>query len=191
VRAVHGTQWTGAESLPSAAVTIDTIGPSSTDVQATNVSGGTVGKMEAGDVLTLSYSEAINPATVVSGFSGAAFPVTVRVTKGTGHGSDSLSMWDASNTTQIASLGSVNLSQENYVQQSITFAATMTLSASGKQIVITLGAPSNASKVLTVSTNGDLVWTTGAPAAVKDLAGNLQTNAGQPTTESGGHDPDF
>ncbi len=52
-------------------------GPSGVDIQTTNKAGGTQGKPEAGDVITYTYSTAMAPGSMKSGWSGASTTVDV------------------------------------------------------------------------------------------------------------------
>ena len=47
----------GTVTTSSFSVTVDNTKPTAVDVQTTNVSGGTAGKPELGDTVTLTYSE--------------------------------------------------------------------------------------------------------------------------------------
>jgi hypothetical protein len=168
--------------------TVDTTAPSATDVQTTNAGGGTVGKTESRDVLTLTYSEPIDPTSIsASGWANGLLPVTVRLNKGAGQASDTITVYDSTNTTQLASLGTVNLGQNGYAQNSVAFTGS-TVALSGSQVVITLGTASGSVK--TVSSGANMVWTPGS--GVKDLAGNsLGSGAAVTELHPGGADIDF
>ncbi len=58
-------------------VTVDNTAPAASDVQSTNVSGGTVGHLDQGDTLTLTYNSVIDPYSILSGWSGASTKVQV------------------------------------------------------------------------------------------------------------------
>ena len=57
---------------------IDNTVPTATDIQAVNGTG-TAKTIDAGDVVTFSYSEAMAPASILTGWTGTATTVTVRV----------------------------------------------------------------------------------------------------------------
>ena len=88
--------------------------PTAVDVQSTNVSGGTVGHLDLGDTLTLTYSETIDPYSILAGWTGAATGVEVTLTDG-GGSNDTLQVWTASGSAQVP-LGTVTLGSTNYVK---------------------------------------------------------------------------
>ena len=63
---------------------VDNTPPTAIDVQSTNVSGGTVGRLDKGDTLTLTYSGAIDPYSVLTGWTGATTNVQVALVDGGG-----------------------------------------------------------------------------------------------------------
>ena len=67
------------------------------DIQATN-GGGLLGRVDAGDIISFSYSQQVNLATVTPGWNGAALPVTVRLRDGNllGQGNALLTPWTSS-----------------------------------------------------------------------------------------------
>jgi chitinase len=162
--------------------TVDTVAPTATDVAAAN-GGSTAGKIEAGDVITFSFSEPIDPASVLSGWNGASTAVQVRVTAAT-LAPDPFTVLDNSGGTTVH-LGSVQTNGD-YVTLTATFAATMVRSADQKSVVVTVGALQ--SGVVSLLANGaqNMTWT--VDGAVKDLAGNAVTTAS--VTESAS-DVDF
>jgi hypothetical protein len=149
--------------------TVDTIAPTATNIAAAN-GGATAGKVEAGDVITFSYSEPIDPATVLAGWSGASTAVQVRVTAGV-LAPDPFTVLDGSGGTTVH-LGTVQ-SNGDYVTTTATFAATMARSGDHTSVGVTIGA--NQSGVMSLFAVGaqNMTWT--VDAAVKDLAGNAVT----------------
>ena len=94
--------------------------------------------------VTLTFSEIIDPQSVLAGWTGAAQNVVVRITNNAG--GDLLTVRNAANTAQLP-LGSVNLIGTAYVTANRDFGATGTASTmvqSGTTITITLGTPSGA-----------------------------------------------
>lgn len=158
---------------------VDNTAPTAVDIQTTNVVAGTVGKPETGDTITNTFSEPMRPASILAGWSGAATPVVVRFTNAN---PDLITVFDATNTTQLA-LGS-SKSGKKYVTGDTAFTGS-TMALSGSAITITLGIPSGP----TASANGSttLQWTTSIAAT--DRAGNPVTSA--TVLESGGADLDF
>ncbi|HEY7478331.1 MAG TPA: hypothetical protein VIB62_08845, partial [Actinomycetota bacterium] len=88
-------------------VTVDNTAPTATNVQTSNASGGTVGRAEAGDTMTLTYGETMEPISIVAGWTGTSMSVTVRLVDG-GAGNDQIQIYDSSNVTQLP-LGSIGL----------------------------------------------------------------------------------
>jgi hypothetical protein len=159
--------------------TIDATDPSRVSVTATNGSGGTTGRLEAGDVITYTYSEPIAPSSILSGLTGAAAPVKVRFFNAT---TDGFTVLDASSQANVkldagtTSAAGVSLgSGANYVSNTVTFNGTMSQSADGRSFSIVLGSNDNASRVSsTVSGTSKLTWT--PKSGPTDLAGNAMTS---------------
>jgi hypothetical protein len=167
-------------------VIVDNTAPAGTDVQTAN-GGATNGLAEAGDKISFSFSKAIDPNSILSGWSSAATPVVVRLNNGNGASNDTVTVYNSSNATQLP-LGSVNLGRTDYTGSNITFGATGTASSmvmSGNTITITLGTQSAAAT--TASATGTMTWTPSASAT--DPAGNAASTAA--VTESGAADKDF
>jgi hypothetical protein len=165
-------------------VTVDNTRPTASDVQTTN-GGATVGKPEAGDTVTLTFSEVIDPQTVQAAWTGAATNVVVRITNNaTG---DLLTIRNAANAIQLP-LGSVNLIGTGFVTANRDFGATGTASSmvqSGASITITLGTPSGVTG--TQATTGTMTLT--PTATLTDRAGNTcQTTV---ANETGAADTEF
>jgi hypothetical protein len=155
--------------------TVDTTKPAVSSVSAANKTGGTAGKIEAGDTATFSFSEAIDPASVLSGWDGTSTAVKLRFTNST---TDSFTVLDSNSLTNVH-LGTV-ATNGNYVTTTTTFSATMAMSADGKSAVVTLGTPSNVAS--TANTAKNMVWT--FSTSIKDLAGNTITTSPSTWTET-------
>jgi hypothetical protein len=154
---------------------VDATRPTATSIAAANKGGAgtTVGKLDSGDTVTFTYSEAIDPASVLSGWNGASTAVRVRFSAGVPN--DSLTVLDASAGATVK-LGSV-ATNGDYVSLTTTIASTMARSADGASIVVTLGAPANVSPLAVTAKN--MSWA--VAGGVKDLAGNA---IGMPATPS-------
>ncbi|HVM11171.1 MAG TPA: hypothetical protein VM638_01665 [Actinomycetota bacterium] len=171
-------------------VTVDSVVPVGMDIQTENVHGGTLGRPEVGDTVLYTFSEQMEPDSIVSGWSGSATNVTVRFINNGGGGAsanDRVQIWNASNSTQLP-LGQID-TQGNYVTANVTFGASGTPSTmvqSGSVIKITLGTVSDP---IAIATNGNdtQLWT--PASAATDLAGNNCDVA--VVTELGILDPDF
>jgi hypothetical protein len=164
-------------------VTIDNTRPAASDVQTTNA--GVAGQPGIGDTMTVTFSEVIDPESILAGWTGSSTSVVVRIAQNAG--GDRVTVRNAANSAQLP-LGTVNLGGVNYVTANRDFGASGTPSsivAVGSTIVIALGTPSGA--VGTESVPNVMSWTpvTGA----HDRAGNTcQTTS---AVESGTLDIDF
>ena len=171
-------------------VTIDSAAPTATDVQATNHTGGTAGKPEVTDKITFTFSEEIDPESILSGWTGASTNVTVRINDG-GAGNDTLLVYNSANSAQLP-LGSVNLGGTGYVTANAVFGSSGTRStmvessSSPWTIIITLGQL-NSGTAGTQSSNTTMTWTTNT--ADYDRAGNTLTTTS--VTEGGSADKEF
>lgn len=177
---------------------VDNVVPTAVDVQTTNVAGGTNGLAEQGDTITFTFSEPIDPQSVLAGWSGAATAVVVRLVDNglLSAGNDEVIVDNAANSAALP-LGALNLGRGDYVAGllggSVYFGATGTPSSmamSGNDITITLGTYSAESILIartTAAGTGTMVWT---PVATPyDRAGNVISTAA--ATESGPADKDF
>jgi hypothetical protein len=148
---------------------MDRVSPTGSPLSTTNA--GTNGKPELGDAITFAASEPLDPTSILAGWMGTTTNVVVRITDG-GAGVDTLTVWNSSNTVQL-SLGSVNLQRTDYVTASVTFGLTGTASSmlmTGSTVKVTLGTPSDATKLTTAATPAKMRWTPSATAT--DMAGN-------------------
>ncbi|HEX4976614.1 MAG TPA: Ig-like domain-containing protein [Nocardioides sp.] len=164
------------------------------DIQTSN-GGASAGKLEAGDVITFTFTEQVTLTSITSGWSGAAVPVTLRVRDG-----GLLGLTNKSDTLDIlrnnvaVNLGSVNL-REDYVKGGKTalFAATMTASTvtvngtAATRVTLVAGALSSGGGLRTVSNPTAIVWT--PSAAAQDLYSRPASTA--PVTELGTLDREF
>jgi hypothetical protein len=155
--------------------TIDTTAPTRVSMSAVNGTG-TAGHLDAGDVITYTFSEPMLASSVLSGWSGTSpASVKVRFFNGT---LDAFTVLDSASAANVkldagtTTAGGVTLgSSANYVTGTVTFSATMTRSADGKSFVVTLGAPDFSSRIATTAvTAKNMTWT--PKAGSTDLAGN-------------------
>jgi hypothetical protein len=164
------------------------------DVQAPN-GGATAGKFDAGDTLSLTYTDQVNPATITGGWSGTAIPVTLRLRDGglLGLGAKGDTV-DVLRNAAAVNVGSIKLNND-YVKGGLTvqFNATMALSTATVNgttvsvVTITLGTVASGSGLRTVSGTATMVWTPSALAT--DLSGIASSTA--PASELGALDRDF
>lgn len=168
-------------------VTVDATAPVGVDVQIVN-GASTAGRPEAGDSITFTFSEPIDPTSVLTGWTGSSTAVVVRISDGGLIGSDVLTVRDATNAVQLP-LGSVDLGAASYVSTTRDFGAggtASTLTASGSTVTVVLGTPSGSTG--TELAGAHMAWSPSSSAL--DRAGNgCQTTS---VTESGSLvDPEF
>jgi hypothetical protein len=152
-------------------VTVDNTGPAASAISTTNASGGIAGRPEPGDTITFTFTEQVDPQSILAGWTGASTAVVVRITQA--GGGDTLTVRNAGNSAQLP-LGSVNLGGTNYVTTTRDFGASgaaSTMTQAGASISIVLGTPSGATT--TQATNTTMAWT--PAAAATDRAGNACT----------------
>lgn len=172
----------------SASVTVDDTAPSASDVQTTNKTGGTQGKAEAADTIVFTYSETIEPCSILSGWDGTSTNVSLHIGDNTGTGGfDKVTIYKTDDTT-VLPLGSVTLGANNYVKGSTdTIFNPSTMVQTGSTITITLGTLTTAAGNITTGGAGAMVWSPSATA--NDFAGNACSTTTR--TETGASDKDF
>lgn len=166
-------------------VTADTVVPAGTDIQTQNKAGGNNGLAELGDKVVYTFTEQIEPVSVLSTWDGTSTNVVLNLVQNGNN--DFVQIWNAANTSQLP-LGQIE-TQGNYVDATVTFGASGTASTmeqSGGVITITLGTPSSTAD-LNDNGNDTQLWTPAAGAT--DLAGNACSIS--VVTELGVNDPDF
>lgn len=171
---------------------VDNTAPAGTVISIAN--GGTIRRPDAGDRVTFTWGDVVDPHSVVAGWTGAAMNVTVRITNSTTLGGDVLTVWNAANGAQLP-LGQVVLGG-NYVTATTNFGASGAAtrsrlswsSATGNVLSLVLGPPNVSGNVVTGSTTtGTVTWT--PSSTVYDRAGNGSSTA--TVTESGIADREF
>jgi signal peptidase I len=176
-------------------VTIDNAGPTATGISTGNAGGGTHGLAEAGDTITFTFSEQIDPQSILAGWTGASTNVVVELQDGGCTvvlcNNDSFQIYNAAYTTTLP-FGSVNLASGGYYgcagigllcgKTPTAFGATGTPSTmveSTNTITITLGTNSGGNGAIhTVGSNTDMAWdstTTPYDAAGNTASGNTYT----------------
>jgi len=161
----------------------DNTAPSAADVQTVN-GGSTVGLAQQGDSITFTYSEPIDPNTILSGWSGAATSVVLRLNNAT---NDTVTIYNSTNATLLP-LGTVSLGRSDYTTTNRTFGASgtaSTMTMSGNSVKVTLGTQSGAAS--TAASTGSMSWTPSATAT--DWAGNATSTTAK--TETGSADKEF
>jgi hypothetical protein len=181
------TDTASTATTTSYSVTVDNTAPRTSNIQTTNVSGGTAGKPEAGDTVIFTYTKTVDPTTVLSGWDGSSQAVIVEIVDGGTSGDDKLEVLNASSRSQLP-LGTVDLGRKDYVSKTTTFGASGTAAGmvlSGSAITVTLGTPSAAAT--TAASTGTMTWT--PSTTVTDAAGNDVTS--NTVNETGTADKDF
>jgi Bacterial Ig domain len=186
-------------SASVAARQVDNTAVRGVDVQAANRSGGTLGRLEAGDSIAFTYSEQMSPASILPGWSGTSpTPIYLRLRDGnllgSGSAGDTLQFsTDAAGNNPLR-LGSVNL-RGDFIKNNKTSVFAATLSASTQTlggvnatvVTVTVGSLASGGALRTAVTPAQMVWTPSAAAA--DLSANPCSSA--PVAESGTLDRDF
>ncbi len=183
-------------------VTVDNTAPKASDVQTTNVAGGTNGLAELGDTLVLTISEPVEPGSILAGWNGLTpTSVTMRIVDnsllGLGLGNDVVQVFNEANTTALP-LGSIDLGRSDYVTGlvggNVKFGATgtrSTMTMSGNTITVVLGTYEGegllGSNRITAGGTGTATWT---PVTTPyDRAANAMSTAA--ATESGPADKEL
>jgi hypothetical protein len=165
------------------ATAVNNTGPTGTDIQGTN--GGVNDRLDAGDTVRFTYSTTMAPASILAGWSGSSTAIRVRVAE---NGSaDTMTFYDASNTTPLTLLAagaSLGL-RANYVSQASVFNATIV--RSGSLVTVTIGSLISGSVRSSTSGNNPMTWQTNAAAT--DATG--RPVYATTVTESGSDDTDF
>ncbi len=159
-------------------VVVDTTVPAGSDIQTTN--GGTAGRPDVGDKIVYTYTEPIDPESILSGWTGPSQAVTIRFTNSAAN--DRVAIWNAANTAQLP-FGTI-ATNGNFVTRNSVFTGTMV--QSGATITITLGTLTSGT-VRTYGTARAMTWTPSASAT--DAAANACSTTAK--TESGANDLDF
>jgi hypothetical protein len=186
ITATDGAANSGTQTFSA---TVDNTAPAASDVQSTNGGGGTVGHLNQGDTLTLTYSQTIDPYSILSAWDGSVTNgVLVKLIDG-GSSNDYIQFWTTGGASTQVPLGTVYLGSKNYLTtgsgQSVTFGATgaatpTTMVRNGAAITLTLGTASAATA--TNGTAAAMTWTPSATAL--DVAGNACTTT--TATQTGG-----
>ncbi len=176
----------GLSAAASVAVTsqkLAAISPSSptmfpVSVVVANKSGGTLGRAQSGDIITLVFSKQIDEPTMCSGWSNASSTQSITlqwsIVDG-GAGDDSLQATGTSTTcTNGFRIGTIALGAAGYNKSTTTMNFTgttnaLSVGASTTTLTVTLGTQSGGT-VGTVSSGAQAVWT--PDALIKDRSAN-------------------
>jgi hypothetical protein len=194
---MNSTDVLGYPGSQNFSVTVDNTAPSASDIQTTNHAGGVSGKAEIGDTIIFTFSEQIDPQSILAGWTGASTNVVVYLEDGGCTlilcGADWIDIYNGG--SQLNSIGWIDLNDAGYTGGSLLgsapptiFGATGTASTmvqSGATITITLGTRSGSSADTGTSTT--MAWD--SATSPYDAAGNA--NTGTTRNETGGGDREF
>ena len=196
---VTATDNAGNTNTVKGSVTLDNVVPTATDVQSAN-GGTTVGRPEEKDSISFTFSEPIEPQSILAGWTGASTNVVVRIVDngllGLPLGNDELFVYNASNTGRLP-LGAVDLGGGEYVTGAlggaINFGASgtkSTMAMSGNTVKVTFGTLGAEGILVGPSTTGSATTMTWSPVANPyDRAANALSTAA--ASESGGARKNF
>jgi hypothetical protein len=180
-------------------VTIDNAAPTATNVSTGNASGGNHGYAEIGDTITFTFSEQIDPQSILAGWTGASTNVVVELIDGGCTlvlcAADSFKIYNAAYSALLP-FGTVDLGIGGYYgcagigvlcgKTPTSFGATGTASTmvqSTTTITITLGTQSGGNgNVNDVGSNSDMDW---SPSTTPyDAAGNTASSTSFTETDN-------
>ena len=105
----NATRLPHSSSAAAFSVTGDNTVPSASDVQATNVAGGTLAMPELNDTLILTYSEVMDWTTILAGWDGTTTNMRLRLVNGGGTTADYVEAYSSSQV--LLPLGTVYADQ--------------------------------------------------------------------------------
>ncbi|HEY5142851.1 MAG TPA: Ig-like domain-containing protein, partial [Solirubrobacteraceae bacterium] len=172
--------------------TTDSVKPTALALSTANGAGGgqVAGRLDSGDSISFPYSEAMDPASILAGWSGAATPVNARFIDAGAN--DGLTLLNAGATATLGIAGGTTTTRGvrfgvDLVSANVTFTATMTLSADRKTVTVVLGTPDAPAGIRpgpVAAANS--AWTINT--AAQDLVGNAVTGG---TVTEADNDRDF
>ena len=165
---------------------IDNLVPSAADVQTAN-GGATPGVIEAGDTITLTYSEEIDPTSIIAGWDGTGSQSIYIAT--THHNQGDRMLFHSSvapyPTIPLATSPGVNLDQDYVPNGGANFAATLT--RTGNSFTVTVGALVGGASHTTPPAAGTVTWFPSSGA--RDMVGKPASTTQR--TETGASDREF
>jgi len=148
-------------------VVVDNDPPAPVDVTTTN--GGLLNKPDAGDTITFTFDEPIDPDSIADGWDGTQpRTLTVRGTSAAG-GNDRLAF-----TLPIVAAGGFLTIRNDYVTDTVDYANSTIVAAGsplGTQYRVTLGTMSNTDATRARTSGNAMAWAT--TEAMWDRAGNV------------------
>jgi hypothetical protein len=158
---------TVASNAPLTAI-VENTRPAASSITTTNAAGGTRGVAGTGDTVTFTYTQQINPASILSGWSGASTAVQVHISTGR---SASLTVWKSSGSAELPVTNPLALGGTYAGSSAAVFSATMV--QNGASITLTLGSLTSGSVSSTPVVGGTLKWTPSSSAT--NMAGRTCT----------------
>jgi hypothetical protein len=154
-----------SQTTPAPAnVIVDNTVPTGSNLSATN-GGGTAGRVDAGDIVTWTYSEVMDKQALLAGWDGSATAARLVVTNGGGFGKDTYTVQNSAGTLTLP-LGVVTTGN-NLTSNLLTYNATMV--RSGAVITVTVGTYISGN-IATDTAKATMIWNPNASAT--DRAGN-------------------
>jgi hypothetical protein len=154
-----------SQTTPAPAnVIVDNTVPTGSNLSATN-GGGTAGRVDAGDIVTWTYSEVMDKQALLAGWDGSATAARLVVTNGGGFGKDTYTVQNSAGTLTLP-LGVVTTGN-NLTSNLLTYTATMV--RSGAVITVTVGTYISGN-IATDTAKATMIWNPNASAT--DRAGN-------------------
>jgi hypothetical protein len=189
---VTATDAGGLTDTFTGSVTLDTTAPTARSIATTNHTGGVDGRAEQGDTAVVTFSETIDPNSIVDGWDGAGRDVQAAIVDGGGTTNDVLRVYAESAAFDPAAslpVGTIDLGRWDFVTSGAyaVFGLTSvngtasTLTLADKTLTITLG-PLDLGASSTTTSNETERYT--PVATLTDLAGNAASTTG--VTASGG-----
>jgi hypothetical protein len=169
---VQARDGSGNIGSSSYAFTVDNSSPRGVDVQtcvAPAPCGPTPGSAENGDTLTYRFSTAMDPASIVAGWNGAARPATLRINSD----APAAGYDDTVTIDGVPALGTIDLGLQTYTSDhmdpNVYSGSTMQMSADRTEVIVTLGggfasAPGNSKQNASWQPGPGMRSATGVPA---------------------------
>jgi hypothetical protein len=174
---------------PPRTFTVDTALPRPAMIAAAN-GGANAGRLNAGDSIAYTFSEAISPTTVLSTFSGGTTTASVRVRFTNNASNDRFTVLDSASAANVrldAGTTTGVTTSANLVTATVTWPATLSQSSDGRTFTVVLGTAPASGLATVTNAAKNMSWTPKVGPA--DLAGNALTAvAAIPETDS---DVDF
>ena len=145
---------------PSCSAYVNNTGPTGTDVQGTN--GGVNDRLDAGDTVIFTYSEAIAPASILAGWNGSSTAIRVRVNNN--GATDAMTFYDAANTTALEPAGDGHLAVDRGRLRHGPDGVQRHDRALGLDFTVTIGTLISGALATKAKGKSTMTWQTSSPA---------------------------